>query len=157
LITIRIKLPQDEPLDKIELERDEATKDRDAHYLASQTLRAQLREVTADRDNAEIWADRLACAIGSEEEIGVHSDGNNPWAKALELLQQRLRTADDVLACVEATLAVNQTLKERVQRLEGELQIRAEQLGVACLKHDLTHALACGKCLEEARQLAGAE
>jgi nitrite reductase/ring-hydroxylating ferredoxin subunit len=40
----------------------------------------------------------------------------------------------------------------RVMELEPELQRRANQLGVACLKHDLTHSLACGHCLEQARE-----
>jgi len=37
----------------------------------------------------------------------------------------------------------------RIKELEAELQARANQLGVACLKHDLTHALACDHCLSE--------
>lgn len=38
----------------------------------------------------------------------------------------------------------------RIKELEAELQQRAGQIGVACLKHDLTHSLACGHCLAEA-------
>ena len=37
-------------------------------------------------------------------------------------------------------------------RQRRELERRAKQLGVACDKHDLTHALACGRCLDEARR-----
>jgi uncharacterized coiled-coil protein SlyX len=40
-------------------------------------------------------------------------------------------------------------LNERIADLEAELAMRAKQLGVACEKHDLTHALACGRCLHE--------
>jgi hypothetical protein len=37
-----------------------------------------------------------------------------------------------------------------IVRLREELRIRAKQLGVACMKHDLIHTLACGACLHEA-------
>ncbi len=47
--------------------------------------------------------------------------------------------------------AVNEGLREHIALLETELQRRAGQIGVACLKHDLTHSLACGHCLDEAR------
>lgn len=40
-----------------------------------------------------------------------------------------------------------------IERLKQELKQRANQIGVACLKHDLTHSLACGRCLEDAKGL----
>jgi len=44
---------------------------------------------------------------------------------------------------------------KRIAELEALLQQRAKQIGVACMKHDLTHSLACGRCLTEAeRRLA---
>ncbi len=44
---------------------------------------------------------------------------------------------------------------KRIAELEAELQKRAKQIGVACMTHDLTHSLACGRCLTEAeRKLA---
>lgn len=49
-----------------------------------------------------------------------------------------------------ASLAVD-VLRD-YKRLRRELEKRAKQLGVACDKHDLTHALACGRCLAEARE-----
>ena len=42
------------------------------------------------------------------------------------------------------------SLRAQVRILKEELQQRANQIGVACLKHDLTHFLACGRCLGEA-------
>ena len=39
-----------------------------------------------------------------------------------------------------------------LDRLRRELAKRAKQLGVACDKHDLTHALACGHCLADVRR-----
>ncbi len=41
---------------------------------------------------------------------------------------------------------------DELDRLRRELEKRAKQLGVACDKHDLTHALACGRCLADARR-----
>lgn len=42
--------------------------------------------------------------------------------------------------------------------LYRELQVRSKQLGVACLKHDLVHSLACGACFREAQErLAGVD
>jgi hypothetical protein len=36
--------------------------------------------------------------------------------------------------------------------LRKALEARNKQLGVACLKHDLTHSLACGHCFAELRK-----
>ena len=41
---------------------------------------------------------------------------------------------------------------KRIAELEAELQKRAKQIGVACMTHDLTHSLACGRCLTEAER-----
>ncbi len=40
----------------------------------------------------------------------------------------------------------NMNLQAEIERLKEALQVRSKQIGVACLKHDLTHALACGHC-----------
>lgn len=42
-----------------------------------------------ERDGAEEWADKLAYAVGPVEDIGEHSNDNNPWANALEILKNR--------------------------------------------------------------------
>ena len=47
-----------------------------------------------ERDDYHEWADKLANAIAAHtgDEIGEHSNLNNPWAKALELIDgQRCR------------------------------------------------------------------
>lgn len=49
----------------------------------------------------------------------------------------------------EIVAKISDLLHER-DRLRKELKKRAKQLGVACIEHDLTHALACGRCLAEA-------
>jgi len=40
-----------------------------------------------------------------------------------------------------------------IDTLREELKKRAKQIGVACMKHDLTHSLACGHCHAELREL----
>lgn len=42
-------------------------------------------------------------------------------------------------------------LEREIDALTSELRQRAEQIGVACHKHDLTHSLACGQCMNELR------
>ena len=54
----------------------------------------------------------------------------------------------------EANLEIMR-LGVQVEQMKTELVRRANQVGVACLKHDLTHSLACGHCLEEARSSLG--
>ena len=39
-----------------------------------------------------------------------------------------------------------------IRNLTAEIQKRASQIGVACIKHDLTHSLACGHCLADAER-----
>lgn len=42
--------------------------------------------------------------------------------------------------------------------LYRQLEVRSRQLGIACLKHDLVHALECGACLRDAQErLAGVD
>lgn len=54
-----------------------------------------------------------------------------------------------------------QAARTEIERLTAELadyrkalEVRNKQLGVACMKHDLVHSLACGICLTETRDLA---
>lgn len=64
--------------------------------------RAVTEEIDQRDANAE-WADRLAYAIGSIHEIGEHSSANNPWAQAIELLEnQRAEVSRLSAALVEA-------------------------------------------------------
>ena len=59
---------------------------RDALALAA-THEAEMLRLIDERDEAQEWADRLAAVAGGPEAIGEHSNANNPWANALELLQ----------------------------------------------------------------------
>lgn len=49
---------------------------------------AHLRTID-QRDRAEEWADKLAYAVAPMEEIGEHSNVNNPWQNALDVLEAR--------------------------------------------------------------------
>lgn len=57
--------------------------------LTKELLReGQAHEATINqRDDAQEWADQLASVAGGVEEIGEHSNCNNPWRNALELLE----------------------------------------------------------------------
>ena len=46
-----------------------------------------LGDVIDERDNATAWADRLAYAVAPVQVIGEHSNANNPWQNALEILE----------------------------------------------------------------------
>lgn len=47
-------------------------------------------EIIAERDQYHDWADTLAYAVAPLEEIGEHSNVNNPWQNALDILEQRV-------------------------------------------------------------------
>jgi len=51
-------------------------------------LERSQHQILEERDNAQEWADKLAYSIGSVEEIGEHSNMNNPWKEAEELAHQ---------------------------------------------------------------------
>lgn len=51
------------------------------------THEAEILRLIDERDEAQEWADRLAAVAGGPDVIGEHSNANNPWANALELLQ----------------------------------------------------------------------
>jgi len=42
--------------------------------------------------------------------------------------------------------------EEAIEKLKEALRIRSKQIGVACLKHDLTHSLKCGHCYKDLEQ-----
>ena len=63
------------------------------------------------------------------------------------------RAKQDISAAAPEMAKLIATLWERVQELEESLKIRTKQIGVACLKHDLTHSLACGRCFAEQQAL----
>lgn len=56
--------------------------------LRVKDLERSERELCEERDHAEEWADRLALAIAVhlDEDPGEHSNLNNPWANALNLI-----------------------------------------------------------------------
>jgi hypothetical protein len=66
--------------------------------LASLPVGESMREdselqLIAERDEAEEWAHRLAYAKFTIEQIGEHSNLNNPWQNALELLEAESRAS----------------------------------------------------------------
>jgi hypothetical protein len=58
--------------------------------VSYQRYQTELLELIDQRDQAVAAADRLAYAIGTVEEIGEHSNGNDPYTNALELLARKL-------------------------------------------------------------------
>lgn len=63
--------------------------------LAKKLEKAERDELQTmkERENATTWADKLAYAVGSESEIGEHSNANNPWREALALLETKQELA----------------------------------------------------------------
>lgn len=62
------------------------TRDRDALLAAQQRWERDMLELIDERDQATEAADCLAYAIGDGEAIGEHSNVNDPWGNALDLL-----------------------------------------------------------------------
>lgn len=87
----------------------EVTRERDAalqvastvpHSLLQATARAEAAERMADelmteRDAAEEAADALAYAIGTVEEIGEHSNLNDPWKVAIDHLESERQLSNE--------------------------------------------------------------
>lgn len=53
------------------------------------TWQQAMDDTLTQRDQAEAWADRLARAIGIhfDVDVGEHSNTNNPWAEALDVIE----------------------------------------------------------------------
>ena len=68
-----------------------------------QRMEHALTQTIGQRDNAEMWADRLADAIATHfgADIGEPSNINNPWAEALEVIG----SADAPAATEESSVA----------------------------------------------------
>ena len=66
---------------------------------------------------------------------------------ARRLICERIAAAK----ALRAVAADRDAARAEVGRLTAALQVRSKQIGVACLKHDLTHSLACGHCAAESR------
>jgi len=70
--------------------------------------------------------------------------------EALKAEVERWESKDQTYA--NHIIKTNNKLKEseaEVERLKAELKTRAKQIGIACMEHDLTHSLACGRCYAE--------
>lgn len=79
------------------------------------------------RDFCESWADKLASAIGDIDEIGEHSNLNNPWEQALEIVRRPaefriLEKERDALAAKCSTQAA------RIAELEAALKDACERM-----------------------------
>jgi chromosome segregation ATPase len=90
-------------------------------------LRAKLTEAEAEvkrlvdqRDLAEDWADKLAYAVGSVEEIGEYSNMNNPWAKAYELIDAKLARIRELAAERDALKLALESLQLKYLDTKGE-------------------------------------
>lgn len=57
---------------------------------------AELEQEIDNRDRATDWADRLAYAIAPVERIGEHSNGNDPWSNALDIITAERGTPGNV-------------------------------------------------------------
>lgn len=66
---------------RVKAERDEA-------LAALAKLDRAVNEELEHRDAMEKWADKLAYAVAPVEVIGEHSNVNNPWKNALEILER---------------------------------------------------------------------
>lgn len=91
------------------------------HFPALIAMRVELdresaaHEVTiSQRDAAEEWADKLAYAVAPIEVIGEHSNLNNPWEQAYNLVRSdaNVQALTFRIAALEAELAAaNETIK----------------------------------------------
>lgn len=73
-----------------------------------------------------------AQALSCDEYVGVVNDSIQFMADMYKALHDK-----------------NEELQAEAKRLKEALAVRSKQIGVACLKHDLTHALSCGHCHAE--------
>lgn len=74
---------------------DQACKALHEHRARADAAEAKLRDeenahnqTCEERDAFHEWADKLAAAIAPFEVRGEHSNGNNPWANALEYAER---------------------------------------------------------------------
>lgn len=74
---------------------DQACKALYKHQERADVAEAKLRDeenahnqTCDERDVFHEWADKLAAAIAPAEVRGDHSDGNNPWANALDYAEK---------------------------------------------------------------------
>ena len=87
----RRETERDHALDDLKAEISNHRED-EAKMKALETRVAELEacntRLLCERDDADGWAGRLADAIAAHmrEDIGEHSNLNNPWANALELI-----------------------------------------------------------------------
>jgi hypothetical protein len=94
--------------------------------IAEQAYQAGLAAGQAERDELRAMWERDSAALGTA--IG-----------------QR----DNARAVAEDNRARYVTAERERDELREALAARRKQMGVACMKHDLTHSLACGRCYAE--------
>ncbi|HKS46332.1 MAG TPA: hypothetical protein VJT49_14725, partial [Amycolatopsis sp.] len=120
------------------------------------TAEQDILDVIGERDRAEEWADRLAAALAPADVIGEHSNGNNPWANALEWAARKDSLVDDLER--EQTARVN---------AQGDLRVVAEEFPVVPGSPDQVlfavrallwlHAEAAARLVEIGQALSGVD
>lgn len=103
---------------------------------------ARLNELDAKRTQGE-WRSRERW-VGTPNHMSFIAecrDQNGNWTRE----PMPLANADFIAHAPQMAALIAQLWDEREQITEA-LKVRSKQIGVACLKHDLTHALACGHC-----------
>ncbi|MFJ5984263.1 hypothetical protein [Lentzea sp. NPDC092896] len=69
-------------------QRDEALAALEKQQAVMAKLDRDIDDELGYRDSMEEWADKLAYAVAPVEVIGEHSNANNPWQNALEILNR---------------------------------------------------------------------
>jgi len=102
-------------------------RDRDEARAAREAAEAEVAAVIDERDNAQDWADKLSWAIAPLDEIGEHSNANNPWANAVEIGDQARADAKRYRGVLVGLLGWGQNsdnvyrhIREHCPELEGK-------------------------------------
>jgi hypothetical protein len=88
--------------------------------------------ITRLRDYQESWADSIKRMDCGEFDTGImgsiRAEQHATWKAAADTIERQAAEIND---------------------LREALKVRSKQIGVACDKHDLIHAIACGYCFKE--------
>jgi hypothetical protein len=92
---------------------------------------------------------QAAHAAGFEAGVDQRDEFKIWWERDSKSLSVALGQRDTARAVAEDNRARYAVAERQRNELAEALRVRTKQLGVACMTHDLTHALACGHCFRE--------
>jgi hypothetical protein len=121
------------------------------YYRIEAALTAQCGEQTADTVSVPA-SKRVLRIVCQDYSVFYSQEWSSRLVAAIERQADKRHGGVRSMELIEHDKEVKEAnfQRQRAEKAEAALRVQTNQIGVACLKHDLIHQLTCGICHREA-------